>query len=56
MADDRNWFTRQASRTAEDIKQLPEWLRTQREENEEKGKQDGTVQGDPNKEKEKLSA
>jgi hypothetical protein len=32
MADKEDWFTRQASRTAEDIKQLPERLRTQRNE------------------------
>jgi hypothetical protein len=27
-SEDRDWFARQAARTAEDIKQLPDWLKT----------------------------
>lgn len=54
MANDKGWFGRQASRTAEDIKELPEWLRTQREENE-RPKAQPADQDSARKPSEKLS-
>lgn len=53
MAEDKHWFTRQASRTAEDVKQLPEWLRTQRD--TPKSDQSSAIR-EPNKEQQKTSA
>jgi hypothetical protein len=53
MAEDKDWFARQASRTAEDIKQLPEWMRTQRD--TPKSDQSSGVQ-EPNKDQNKVSA
>jgi hypothetical protein len=44
MAEDKGWFARQASRTAEDIKYLPDWLRTQRDENTKNERQSSAVQ------------
>jgi hypothetical protein len=55
MAEDKDWFARQASRTAEDIKLLPDWLRTQRDEQEQPVKRSGAVQ-EPSQSKDKISA
>jgi hypothetical protein len=53
---ENDWFTRQAGRTKQDIKILPDWLRTDRKDEDRDHQQDYRECKDDNRDSQKWSA